>query len=65
MFPRPCCALVETQPPPFQAEGEIIAHGLEEVVEGQQDGTLPLVGVTTAELQVGLAHGFALRHESL
>jgi DNA-binding CsgD family transcriptional regulator len=42
--------LVKTQFSLFQAEDGVVAHGLEEVVEGQQDGAFPLVGVTTAEL---------------
>ena len=38
-------------------EGGVIAHRVEEVVEGQQDGALPLVGVTTANLEIGFGHG--------
>jgi hypothetical protein len=42
--------LVKTQFSLFQAEDGVVAHGLEEVVESQQDGALPLVGVPAAEL---------------
>jgi len=52
--------LIETQPSLFQAEGEIIAHGLEEVFEGQQDGALPLVDVAATELEVGFGHRLLL-----